>query len=149
MAETELAQEVETARAINIHLASRVMGWTQWTNLDEDCPCEPGVTYFADWGDLFGVAVYEPEGGGDVSFCFNPAEEIADAMKVVDKLKADDFWPSMTWQSGIFEDDWNRAAWFVRFRCVRAGTRGDHWAADESLPLAICLAARKVVERTK
>jgi len=83
---TEQVQEVETARYTNIRVASRVMGWTQWVDLSEDCPFEPGVTYFADWGDRHGVGVYLPDGDGDVAFNFNPADDIADAWKVVEKF---------------------------------------------------------------
>lgn len=139
MAKAELAQKVETARDINVAVASRVMGWTQWTDLSNDCPLEPGVTYFADWGDPYGVAVYQPDCGGDVSFYFNPAEDIADAWKVVEKLHELKF-------SLVIESDYEPPTYHVE-----VWSAVGIWDLDESdsdsLPLALCRAARLAIER--
>src|SRR4051812_13832531 len=79
------------ARFLNIRVARVVMGWTQWTDLSEDCPCEPGVTYFADWGGPIGLTVYPPEDEGDASYNFTPAESVADAWRVVEIFAVADF----------------------------------------------------------
>jgi hypothetical protein len=134
---------------INAAVAASVMGWTQWADLSEDCPNEPGVTYFADWGGERGVAVYDPnDSSGDVAYYFNPAEDIADAWQVVARLKQKDFWPTLNYLCGVMEDT-AKPGWFVRFRCVKAGTRGDHWAVDATDTVAICLAALKAGEQLR
>jgi hypothetical protein len=117
---------MEAGRELDTLVAERVMGWTRWDITGgEDCPCESGVTYFADWGDMGGVAVYTPPHlTGDVEFYFEPSRDIKDAWRVVETMKgvsvakrADGRW--MCWH-------WNRVH--------RSG-------AGETAPLAICRAA--------
>lgn len=141
-----MAQDVEAGRELNAMVAERVMGWRvihYFGALEGDGFNPRGTNYYiAPDGEKRCDLVGDWKG-------WHPSTDISAALEVVEKLKADDFWPSMNWKSGVFIDDWNRAVWFVRFRCVRGGTRGDHWHADESLPLAICFAALKVVERSQ
>lgn len=147
---TEL--KTEAGPAMHHDIGVRVMGWraveaepdadvgTVVTIRDGEClrgePCtwNPGSNR-----EFFGYAFK----------AWRPDEWISDAMEVVEALKANDFWPSMTYKSGpLVADNILRPAWLARFRCVRGGTRGDHYAADESLPLAICRAALSVVAQT-
>lgn len=136
LTQTESAQEVEAGRELDAQIAEKVLG-LEVVRVELD----PAANYIA-----------HAEPGNPAAgwwFVADYSTEIYAAWEVVEKMKADDFWPSMTWKSGVIEGDWSRAVWFVRFRCVRGGTRGDHWAADESLPLAICKAALKVVEQAQ
>jgi hypothetical protein len=153
-----LAQELEAGRELDALIAERLMGW-RWFRLQRmrhSCCAKPQpigepVRFLANDKPFSLYDDYNPATGDErvdesrMTAVPHYSTDISAAMEVVEKLKADDFWPSMNWKSGIFIDDWNRAAWFVRFRCVRGGTRGDHWHADESLPLAICRAALRAL----
>lgn len=71
-----------------------------------------------------------------------PSSTIA-ALEVIERLKEKDFWFSLVYKSAIFSDDLNKAGWSAQFRCVRGGTRGDHFGVSTRLSLAICRAAIK------
>lgn len=130
--------EKSEARFHNVRVASRVMGWTQWADLSQDCPSEPGVTYFADWGEGWGLSVYLPEDNGDTSFSFNPAEDIADAFKVVEKFAAE-------------ENTVTRHAFKMRLRWAIEDRIGNHCSESEVIlcvkPVDICVAAVNAIER--
>lgn len=113
-------EEVKAGTELNVLIAERVMGWTRWdVTTGEDCPCEPGVTYFADWGEMGGVAVYTPPHlTGDVEYYFNPAEDIADAWRVVEKMRAE--------------------GWIVRVQEMPDGLpylAGSGWRPEENQPI--------------
>lgn len=78
------------ARALNVRVASVIMGWTQWTDLSGDCPDTPGLTVFADWGDSADMTVYVNDGDddeGEPDFYFNPAEDMDDAWRVLERMR--------------------------------------------------------------
>jgi hypothetical protein len=140
-------KELDT-RAINIRIASEVMGWTRWDiESGEDCPCAEGVTYFADWGEMGGLAIYTPPHlTGDVEFNFNPAEEIADAWRVVEKVKGEWHYeiqivhsgcPSELWDCLIFSDGINGFTGLVSRE------------AGETAALSICLSAIAALKATR
>lgn len=112
-------------REINVKVAAEVMGWTQWADLSGDAPED--VTCFADWGDTNGVAVYaKDDATGDVAFYFNPAEDIADAWRLVEKF------------------DWLAPAVY-RGHSFNWGCRmGDAHGEGDTVQLAICHAALSV-----
>ena len=126
-------EEVKAGRELDILMAERVFGMNRLM-ARVDPMNRDGEPQF-HWGYPVGH-----------DFAPYYSESANEAMQIVEKLKAEDFWPSMTWKSGVIPSEWDKAVWFVRFRCVRGGTRGDHWDYDESLPLAICKAALKVRE---
>lgn len=68
------------------------------------------------------------------------SRDIAAAMQVVEKMHQDDFWWSASYKE-TYVDEIFKAGYSVTFRCVRAGTRGDHTATDLTLSEAICKAA--------
>lgn len=131
--------ETSEARFHNIRVASRVMGWTQWTDLSQDCPSEPGVTYFADWGGPCGLSVYMADNEtGDVDFYFDPAEDIADAFKVLEKFAAE-------------KNEATRHSFKMRLRWAIEDRTGDNCSESEVIlrvkPQDICVAAVSAVER--
>ena len=86
--------------------------------------------------------------GNKLQYAFDswhPTESISDAFQVVEKMREDDFWFSMSYKEGI-APDFKGPGYMVRFRCVRGATRGDHIGYAETAPLAICLAAKKAIE---
>lgn len=121
----------------NIQVALHVMGWTHWDDLSRDCPHEPGVTYFADWGESWGLSVYHPEDEGDTSYSFNPAESIADAWRVVEMFAVAS--PAL------------RHSFTMRLRWAIEDRIGDHCLESEVIlrvnPVDICVAAVHAIER--
>ena len=69
--------------------------------------------------------------------------DIAVAWEVVEKLMGDDFWLTLIHKTTVFRDDLDKPGWSARFRCTRAGIRGDHFGASTNQSLAICRAAIK------
>lgn len=126
-----MSEDVKAGTELNVLIAERVMGWTRWDiTSGEDCPCEPGVTYFADWGGMGGLAIYTPPHlTGDVEFYFDPSGDIADAWRVLDNLKGVSInkRPNDTWACW----HWNRV---------------HHKGTGETAPLAICRAALACAE---
>ncbi len=119
-----------------------IMGWRA---VDAEPDEDVGTVVTLRQGECLRGEPCNVDGRGFFGYAFEawrPDEWISNAMEVVEKLKAGDFWPSMTYKSGpLVTGGTLRPAWLARFRCVRGGTRGDHYAADESLALAICRAA--------
>ena len=72
---------------------------------------------------------------------------IAAAFEMVEKLKENDFWFSLVYKSAIFSNDLNKAGWSAQFRCVRGGTRGDHFGVSVDPAHAISRAAIKAVQK--
>jgi len=130
-------------RALDILMAERVMGWPRWDMEAGDWPGPDDATFYADFGDECGLAVYVAS--DEPTFYFAPSAEIKDAWRVVERMMALDFWPTLNYLCGEAEP-LDKPAWFARFRCVRGGTRGDHWATADTAYLAVCLAARKAFD---
>lgn len=68
------------------------------------------------------------------------------AWYVINAMREIDFWWSASYKTAVFYDELNKPGYEVRFRCVRAGTRGDWFAAAKTLELAICRAALMAAE---
>ena len=71
--------------------------------------------------------------------------DIAAAWLVVEKMRDDDFWWAAAYKETLVEGIY-QAGYSVTFRCVRAGTRGDHTATALILSEAICRAALMAAE---
>jgi len=62
--------------------------------------------------------------------------------EVVEQMESEDFWVRMVRLTVRNQDGTEGPLeWLVDFRCVRAGTRGDHQATAPTLPEAVCIAA--------
>lgn len=148
-------------RDLNAMVAEKIMGWRwvkfgpkngspltaivppihMYNNPHRQQPSDALAERYDDWDMLS----WNDEHGRYHRGLFLYSSDIADAYSVVEAMRELDFWFSCSFKSGIFENDQHRAGWRVRFRCVRAGIRGDHTAVSESLPHAICLAALSAV----
>jgi hypothetical protein len=89
----------------------------------------------------FNDAISEEGGGRWTSPVPDYTTDIAAAWQVVEWMRGEDFWFSLTYKCGVFLGELDKPGYFARFRCVRGGVRGEHFNAAESAPLAICRAA--------
>lgn len=116
-------------------VAEKVMGWLQWTG-DGDWDGPEDATFFRDWDDGAGVAVYKPS-TEEPAFYFSPSTDISAAWEVVEKIK-----------DKIFGIWWEREPgskqWSVTLNAVDSYSGAENFEHDR-IEMAICLAALRVV----
>lgn len=137
-------------REITLAVAREVMRWQEWTGKGDWNPPagHEADTMFRDWGDEWGLSVYE-NGDDDVSFYFQPCVEIEDAWRVVERMR--DWRESAHTTLRMVAYPYGRT--YASFR----GHETDDWceANSHELPghgnptaLAICRAALEVVRKS-
>jgi len=75
---------------------------------------------------------------------WHPTTDIAQAFEVVEKMRENDFWFSLSYKTERINDRTHELdpGWYARFRCVSGGARKDGYADAETPALAICKAAK-------
>ena len=122
----------QAGREMDARVAEKVMGWTVVRDIrfwDHSQPMPAFVQYAeGKWGVVkVGGSGYEP---------FDPSESIADAIEVVEKMKADG------WAVNIYSGNGSQC-WEAEFGHPSDRSQ-DAGSETSPLPLAICLAALRV-----
>jgi len=109
---------------------AEAMGWHEWTGEDDYSGPLP---MFRDWDEGGMLAVYTNEETGDVEFYWNPAERIADAWVLVEKMRENGW--TISW-------DWDDTGHAVILKRWRHGWEGVDVTLCPTFPRAICEAVR-------
>jgi len=72
-----------TGKDLGIAVAREVMGWKEWPG-DEDY--EGSYPMFCDWGEDWGLTIYEDDETGDFARHWAPWDDMNDCMEVEAKL---------------------------------------------------------------
>jgi hypothetical protein len=121
-----------TGKELGIVVAKEVMGWTEWLGTDD---YEGSHPMFCDWGEDWGLTVYEDDESGDFAYHWAPWRSMDDAWKVVEAMRQ--------MQYGFFLNQLGQAEWRATFGRI-SFEDGD--AFGETANEAILRAALKAVE---
>ena len=131
--------EMKPGRELDALVAEKVMGWRRVSE---------GEPYFWPTPEMMNRIKEQYPDVLAVDYFPAPlfSTDIAASWEVVEKLQGDGFWWSGAYKTYELSDGTESdPLYYSRFRCVRGGVRGDHYAYARSMPYARCLAALKTV----
>lgn len=137
--------ELKPGRELDALVAERVMGWkllpdTAYGHSEQAAMDANKMAWFDNNNDYI---------AGELDYDHQFSTDIAAAWQVVEKLREDDWWWSASYRTTTVEEiKESRPGYWVTFRCVRGGVRGDRHGNSSQLSHAICIAALKAVEVT-